>query len=360
MQLDLRSQMVCGLLDYALENGKSEEDLSAGEDDDEGDDDDRLQNLIEAIQKGEEIDLRDIHEELGEEMDVDEESAEEDDESEGSENAIDDAEHIVQLRSDDEQSDNEGSTTLFDVIKTSSRSKRRKRVDHGLNDDFFDLDAFNAEIEQAEAKSSSRGQLADEDEDSEDEEMTLDLFAPVDEEVDDPEDTGGAIFYFGLGTSNAKKSCVDVFYRDFFDPPRNANSWSQVKVSSNRKSKVRFHDEVRVKKIKPKGKNLPLSLLRGVDALDEDEDEDDDDDGQAGFAIDLEGEEEGSWFDDEPMEGDEISDEADERVGEGNSPSQSQASNEDDSQTMERFKDDLFAEDKEDGHDDGMLLNIIV
>ena len=35
MQLDLRCQMVCDLLDYALETGKSEEDLSAAEEEDD-------------------------------------------------------------------------------------------------------------------------------------------------------------------------------------------------------------------------------------------------------------------------------------------------------------------------------------
>jgi U3 small nucleolar RNA-associated protein MPP10 len=196
MQLDLRSQMICGLLDYALETGRSEEELSVGDEDDEGEDDDgRLQNIIEAIQNGEEIDLLDIHEGLGEEMDVDDESTEDDDESEGSENVVYDTEHIVQLRAEEEHSDNEDAPTLFDVLKNSSRSKKRKRADQGLNDEFFDLDAFNAETEQAEAKSSSRGQLANEDEDEEDEDMTLDLFAPVDEEEDESEGTGGAILF---------------------------------------------------------------------------------------------------------------------------------------------------------------------
>lgn len=209
MQLDLRSQMVCDLLDYALETGKSEEGSSDGEEDGEGEeDDDRLQKIMEAIEEGKDIDLDDICEELGEDMDVDEESATEDDESESSENAVDDTEHIVQLRSDEEQSDNaDAAITLFDAIKASSRPKRKKHADHGLNDDFFDLDAFNAEIEQAEAKSSSRGQLADEDEDSEDEDMSLDLFAPVDEEVDESEDTNGAnsiLVCVCLSASNTK------------------------------------------------------------------------------------------------------------------------------------------------------------
>lgn len=196
MQLDLRAQTVCDLLEYALETGKSEEEMSGeeeGECEDEEDDNDKLQRITEALGKGGDIDLEGLQMEFDEEMDVEDESTEESGESEDAGGDTgEDREDIVHLRSDESQSDGEASNTLFDFIKTSAMSKKRKRADHGLNDDFFDLDAFNAESERAEAKSSSRGHLADGSDDSEDENMSVDLFAPTQDEAD--EGAGGMLF----------------------------------------------------------------------------------------------------------------------------------------------------------------------
>lgn len=71
----------------------------------------------------------------------------------------------------------------------------------------------------------------------------------------------------------------EVFYHDFFDPPPRA-SLSKTKAAAHKKSfpdssghgQVRFHDEVKVLKIKPRGKNVPL------EREDDDDDADDDDD----------------------------------------------------------------------------------
>ena len=74
-----------------------------------------------------------------------------------------------------------------------------------------------------------------------------------------------------------------------------------------RQSKVRFHEEVRVKSIKARGKNLPLSTMDELDEDDEDEeeevsfdfdgDEDEDGDYEGGLEEDGDEEEEDEWSD---------------------------------------------------------------
>jgi U3 small nucleolar RNA-associated protein MPP10 len=61
------------------------------------------------------------------------------------------------------------------------KRRRGKGPTSELDDGFFSLNSFKAEIEKMEAKSSSRGHLAAED-DSEEEDFDneVDLFAPVD------------------------------------------------------------------------------------------------------------------------------------------------------------------------------------
>jgi U3 small nucleolar RNA-associated protein MPP10 len=108
-----------------------------------------------------------------------------------------------------------------------------------------------------------------------------------------------------------------VFYADFFEPPPKKKKTKVVNaVSPVKTGKVRFHEEVRVKEIKAKGKKLPLSkniTLSQVFGGDQDEDGDsvveDEDDGAA---------DEGTF---------------------GNEA--------DGLETIERLKDDLFADEEE-------------
>ena len=70
-----------------------------------------------------------------------------------------------------------------------------------------------------------------------------------------------------------------MFYHDFFEPLPEA-SLSRTRTGPKRNfpdssGQVRFHDEVKVLKIKARGKNLPISTMEDED--DEDDDEDDDD-----------------------------------------------------------------------------------
>lgn len=140
---------------------------------------------------------------------------------------------------------------------------------------------------------------------------------------------------------------IAPFYRDFFDPPPRESALqpedkSEPKfsgaVSPVTPGKVRFHEEVRVRNIKVKGKNRPLSTM-----YEDDDDEDDNDQITFGdfeaavhredFEEDLDEatssfklSEEGHFEDDEDEDG---SDDGDGR------------------DTIARLKDDLFADDKE-------------
>jgi len=145
---------------------------------------------------------------------------------------------------------------------------------------------------------------------------------------------------------------VDVFYRDFFEAPKHTSSRLRpsVKGQSDSEGRVRFHDEVRVKKIKAKGKNLPLSFLyeNGVDNPDDMGSGPEDDllDVSEGLIGD------GSGNGDE-VGGETVSQDLDleqDNVG-GELVSQDPDSEEDNMTVVERLKDDLFA-DAEDNHTD--------
>jgi U3 small nucleolar RNA-associated protein MPP10 len=146
----------------------------------------------------------------------------------------------------------------------------------------------------------------------------------------------------------------DVLYHDFFAPRRNTQlkPHAKDKAQSTAAGRVRFHDEVRVKKIKSKGKSLPLSLLY-ASALGDDEEED-----GKGFAEEFDLEEDESlasatdtiWR----TEGTDVVMSDDEEPVDGGSDdfTQSQDSEADDNRiTIERLKDDLFADDDENKND---------
>jgi U3 small nucleolar RNA-associated protein MPP10 len=96
-----------------------------------------------------------------------------------------------------------------------------------------------------------------------------------------------------------------MFYRDFFEPPLNVQRTSFNPISN---SQVRFHGNVRVRKIKATGKNRSLrdDDLDDDFMLDEDDsgsgtDDDDDDDEKLDVQNDSQDSEEGS--EDESPEG---------------------------------------------------------
>lgn len=206
----------------------------------------------------------------------------------------------------------------------ASASGKRKGPRHPtLDDDFFSISEFNREIDSAEAKSSSRGRLQ---EDS-DEEGSVDLFADVPEDLSEDSDEND-------------NDDASIMYDAFFDKPAGMPKSSAAKARPakkdepakkeplpGRESKVRFHEEVKVKLVKSRRNPLSLLSLEDDDDSDEElppfeegwEDEDEDEDGTKDSEEGSEDSDEGSGDDDE--EDEEAFD------------------------AIERTKDDLFAED---------------
>jgi U3 small nucleolar RNA-associated protein MPP10 len=130
-----------------------------------------------------------------------------------------------------------------------------------------------------------------------------------------------------------KSLSLDIFYRDFFEPPPKIQKTS-AKRSNN--SGVRFHENVRVRKIKATGKNRSL---RDPDDFILDEDEDDS----------------GDDFKDEE---DNLSSQGETQDSDDSSENGSNAGSNDESvegTTIQRLRHDLFAEEVED-NDDGNIL----
>lgn len=157
---------------------------------------------------------------------------------------------------------------------------------------------------------------------------------------------------FTLEVSNLMfHTFTESYYKDFFEPPaRPAKKPKKASPDSAppRQSKVRFHEEVKVRSIKSQGKGKKLSAMPWDIEDDDDDDEDDDED-------DMLGDE------DEEMDDDELEDEVeeeDEEDEEGDNSDEDIMS--DGLETIQRLKDDLFAEDDEDQANEGELISIVL
>lgn len=202
-QLDLRSKRLCEMLDEALEGAGKEEE----EDGDEND----------VGRKGAENTVADGEDEEDEELDrvdwdgaesededgeEDESESEDDDDREDGDLGEDVTHPLRDHLSEEEDLDDEDDPLLSDLLGRGTKKpiKRRKGGHSELDDRFFDLAAFNAEADEAESKSVSKGRLGEDEEDSDDD-MSVDLFAPVEdaeEFVDDEqdvEDNGAGMIY---------------------------------------------------------------------------------------------------------------------------------------------------------------------
>ncbi|KAF8878103.1 hypothetical protein BD779DRAFT_1789370 [Infundibulicybe gibba] len=216
---------------------------------------------LQALENGEQIDLEDLQGVTdGKEDIMDDEDAFLDksgSEDEHMDKAQDKEENIVDYRdsSSDEESDDDDPSSLLDVI--AKKPNQPKKPKSGART------RPNAETEQAEAKSSSRGHLCEDGED-EDDNMSVDLFAPVDPTPEfDKEDLerDPGVYYV----------LQETLYKDLFEsPPRILNQKSKKVTSPTKASRVRFHEEVRVRKIKATGKNLPLSNEENDEEVGED------------------------------------------------------------------------------------------
>ncbi|KZT74654.1 Mpp10 protein [Daedalea quercina L-15889] len=378
-QMELRAENVCRALQYALDGmDEGAEDEEEDEEEEEGDDEARMEMMRQAMERGEDIDMELDGMDVGVEDGTDDAEAEDESENESEDDPeVHLGEDVVELRDPSDEDDREDEdeedemdeeeypldfgleldteqTVLFLNHKRPPPKRKGRAIGHPeLDDGFFDLVAFNRETEEAESRAASKGRLGKKDSDDEDEDMEddVDLFAPVDgvREAFDEEDLEG--------------DGGELFYQDFFEPPArtpqaNAEGKGKARVTTPR-GKVRFHDEVKVRMIKAKGKNLPTSSLYAPQDDDED-DEDDDEDG------DYE-------YNEENDEDDSFGEGSDKSMGEDNSDDDGSeddhgedegGSYEDDStavegedgglETMERFKDDLFAEEEDTQQDMSM------
>ncbi|KAJ6610027.1 U3 small nucleolar ribonucleoprotein complex, subunit Mpp10 [Mycena sp. CBHHK59/15] len=313
-QLDLRMKPVCEMLELVLDAEPQEE----GDNDDEDEFiDEHLLKQMHALETGEEIESED-----GMELDDfdDDDDSEEESDAESEERSDEDGdlgEGVTSLRdpSPDDESDPESEQPSRKRRPPSKRSSAGSKS--GLDDGFFDLAAFNAETEESEARKVSRGRLDEDDDDSEFD-ASVDLFTPVDvAENFDEEDLDNA---------------GEAYYKDFFDPPRHVPPQrpKQMPLSPKKTSTVRFHEEVRVRNIKAKGKNLPLNT---EDEEDDDDDEDGDEDGYDAVGF---GETENDEEDDEDED-------EDGEIPDGDSVGHDF----DGAEIIERLKDDLFAEEED-------------
>ena len=130
-----------------------------------------------------------------EDGDIEEEEEEEDSDSDPEELGED----VAELRdpSSDEMS-GEDDLEIDSNKRPSKKSSGKDRKRHPeLDDNFFSLAEFNAEIEEAESKNVTRGSLSKDSDSESDEDDGLDLFAPVSDEEDTEEamhqDSGGEL-----------------------------------------------------------------------------------------------------------------------------------------------------------------------
>jgi U3 small nucleolar RNA-associated protein MPP10 len=179
-QLDLKAKKLCETLEEVLEGttkGLEDTDDGAKEEKD-------LRKILMNGGTGlEELDW-------GAEGGLDDEDSEhdEDEDEERGGNDEDMGEDVTQeLRDSSSEEDSEDGDVLLNLPKEGTKiSKRKSGRRSELDDDFFNMESFNAEADEGEAMSVSKGRLGEEDSDSD---MSVDLFAPVDDaEIFEEED----------------------------------------------------------------------------------------------------------------------------------------------------------------------------
>lgn len=302
-QLELRAKNICDLVDLVFEGEHLDPETLLKDDSDEA-------------AEADEMEVDDEDWDMEDDGGGDEDEEEEEEESSEGEDL---GEHIMTLSGEAPKPKQNGPTIDLDRANLHQSTRKRKGPKHPvLDDDFFSIQEFNREIEGAEARSSSRGRLkrAGSDDEEEEDNESVDLFADVGEEAEDNGSDGDG---------------APIMYSDFFEPPsaparvpgkrpsKTVDSNTDVVPESppSKTSKVRFHDEVRVKMVKNRRKaDTPNATLLEDDTDEEDEDE-------------ME-----QWMDED--EGDSEVDSDEEEASEGS-----------EADVMERAKDDLFADDEE-------------
>ncbi|KAI0307835.1 U3 small nucleolar ribonucleoprotein complex, subunit Mpp10 [Multifurca ochricompacta] len=303
-QLELRAQHVCKMLEYALDGtDEHTEDDTEQKSPDEGDSD---------------ISFGENGGESGGELETDEEGRR----SSGREPS---EESIIELRDGPVGEDEEHSVDGLHSLPSPFPLGANDAHHPGLNDGFFDLAAFNMETEEAEAGFVSNGALDADSEVNSSDEDNVDYFASIDGQL-------------------RADDISEPRYSDFFDPQPSggARKKSPNRSGASTTPKVRFHDEVKVKTIKARGKGIPVSAVELLD--DGSDDDDDDEENDNDYDQEVESEEEGDpVISDAESSSDAQSQLGDNAIGEGGFTSN------DGHRIIKRLKDDLLAE--EDEHD---------
>ena len=171
-QLELRAKTICELVDLVFE----------------GEYPDPEELLKSVTDEKEEADEMEIDEEDRDMKNNQEKGDEDQDEEESSEDE-DLGEHIMTLSGEAPKPKRNGPSVHLNRKDLEDRPARpRKGPKHPvLDDDFFSIQEFNRETEGAEARSSTRGRLkkAGSDDEDEDDNDSVDLFADVGEDVED-------------------------------------------------------------------------------------------------------------------------------------------------------------------------------
>lgn len=163
------------------------------------------------------------------------------------------------------------------------------------------------------------------------------------------------VLSLAYSTAHVTDVYLEPFFYDFFAPPSKAAVKGKAPAASKtegnaRKAGVRFHNEVRVKSIKAKGKNMSLSQMYELG-----EDDPEDEEGVSEGEDDSEDDDEGEGDDDEEGIGSDYEGESQEEEDEDvEMTSQSEIEDDATRETIERLKDDLFA-DEEEEEDKGTL-----
>lgn len=200
-QLDLRTKNICDILDLALV-GEEEEDrdieIAVSQEA-------RLQMALTASKNGEEVDFDGVDDILGEDEDEDLnehpslDEMEDDQSGEDDSGNLDELEEGIMILQDPSSDDDSEDEDAVHTGKATPAPRGKKHKTHSLDDGFFNLASFNAETELAEARSSSGGRLGGSEESDEDD-MSVDLFAPIQndnfEEDDLENDPGGNTYDF--------------------------------------------------------------------------------------------------------------------------------------------------------------------
>jgi len=191
-QLELRAQSICKMLEFALDGTEdpAESRITSTTD-----------NLEQDSQEEEEEEEED-DDDSDSTFEGSDDDSESDQEVDGSSDEQPSGEGVVGLR-DHSMDEEDEELTKGSHVPTSVSPPRTEGGHFGLNDNFFDLEEFNAETEEGEAGFVSNGALDADLGDIASDEDDIDYFASVDGQVQASDDHGRSIVHSAI-TSIAK------------------------------------------------------------------------------------------------------------------------------------------------------------